>query len=383
MQKTGVNNINNRYHTLVLLSCLLSVLVVGLGAYTRLSDAGLGCPDWPGCYGFLTVPAELDAGTTAKHSQPGTMDLVFESAKAWKEMIHRYFAGTLGLMLLVILLFPLYNNLKVLSHKSSINKNNLSPGILMPLKLPALLVVLVLFQAFLGMLTVTMQLQPLIVMGHLLGGFAILSLSTLLYLRLTSKPLVTKKDSVVRRYFSWCLIALFVLLIQIALGGWLAANYAAPYCAGLPLCSGGWSAGNWQQNFSILEIFQLPATSGNYEFGVLSAQARMSIHLVHRFWAIITAVTILLVAVRIYWLSQSNKVKNSALLVILMVICQVSLGVFLVYWTFPISIALAHNLTAAMLLLSLIRLTYYVKLLALPNNRAVTAAGFNTCSGEK
>jgi cytochrome c oxidase assembly protein subunit 15 len=373
MQKTGINIINNHYQTLVLLSCLLSVLVVGLGAYTRLSDAGLGCPDWPGCYGFLTVPAELDAGSKAKHSQPGTMDLVFESAKAWKEMIHRYFAGTLGLMLLAILLWPLLNNLKVLSHKSSIKKKR-PPDFLMPFKLPALLVVLVLFQAFLGMLTVTMQLQPLIVMGHLLGGFAILSLSTLLYLRLTSKPSVTR-DPGVQNYFLWCLIALFVLLIQIALGGWLAANYAAPYCAGLPLCSGGWNAGNWQQNFSILEIFQLPATFSNYEYGVLSPQARMSIHLVHRFWAIITAITILVVAIKVYWLSESNKVKNSALLVILMVICQVSLGIFLVYWAFPISIALAHNLMAAMLLLSLIRLTYYVKLLALPNK---SAAGFNT-----
>lgn len=373
MQKIVINFINNRYKTLVLLSCLLSVLVVGLGAYTRLSDAGLGCPDWPGCYGFLTVPAALNAGPA---------DFIVESAKAWKEMIHRYFAGTLGLMLLAVLLFPLFNNLKVLSHNSSGNKKKRSEGVLMPLKLPALLLVLVLFQAFLGMLTVTMQLQPLIVMGHLLGGFAILSLSTLLYLRLSSKALVTR-DSVVRRGFSWCLVALFVLLIQIALGGWLAANYAAPYCAGLPLCSGGWSAGDWQQNFSILEVFQLPATSGNYEYGVLSPQARMSIHLAHRFWAIITAVTILLVAIRIYRLSLSDKVKNSAMLVILMVIFQVALGVVLVYWTFPISIALAHNLTAAMLLLSLIRLTYYVKLLPLPNNRAVTAAVFNTFSGEK
>ncbi|MFT6925879.1 MAG: cytochrome c oxidase assembly protein subunit 15 [Psychromonas sp.] len=381
MQKTALNNINNRYKKLVLLSCLLSVVVVGLGAYTRLSDAGLGCPDWPGCYGFLTVPAELDASLTAKHSQPGSMDLVFESAKAWKEMIHRYFAGTLGLLLLAILLLPLFNNLKVLSQQSSAKKNR-SAGALMPFKLPALLVVLVLFQAFLGMLTVTMQLQPLIVMGHLLGGFAILSLVTLLYLRLGDKASFGN-GSGVQNYFSWCLGALFVLLIQIALGGWLAANYAAPFCAGLPLCSGGWNDGHWQQSFSILEIFQLPSTSSNYEYGVLSAQARMSIHLLHRFWAIITAVTLLAVAIKIYCLSQSKKVKNSALLVMLMVICQVLLGVSLVYWTFPISIALAHNLTAAMLLLSLIRLTYYVKLLPLSNKTAGTAAGFNTLSGEK
>lgn len=370
--------INNRYNRLVLWSCFLSVLVVGLGAYTRLSDAGLGCPDWPGCYGFLTVPTEL-AASIAKHSQPGTTDLVFESAKAWKEMIHRYLAGALGLMLLAVFLWPLLNNRKINNRIISGHKKR-SPDLLMPLKLPALLLILVVSQALLGMLTVTMQLQPLIVMGHLLGGFAILSLSALLYLRLSSKPLVTK-DCRVQGCFSWCLTALFVLLIQIALGGWLAANYAAPYCAGLPLCSGGWNPGDWLQNFSIVEIFQLPAISGNYEYGQLSPQARMSIHLLHRLWAVITTITVLVVAIRVYWLSQSNKVKNSALLVIIMIICQILLGVFLVYWVFPISIALAHNLTAAMLLLSLIRLTYYVKSLPLPNDSGITV--FNTFSGDK
>ncbi|HEY5715180.1 MAG TPA: COX15/CtaA family protein [Psychromonas sp.] len=372
---------HKRYKTLVLLSCLLSAMVVGLGAYTRLSDAGLGCPDWPGCYGFLTVPAGADLHAIAEHKLAGSTDLAFAPVKAWKEMIHRYFAGTLGLLLLAILFFALFINRKFLKEKITKGINN-SAGIFMPLKLPALLVVLVLFQAILGMLTVTMRLQPLIVMGHLLGGFAILSLSALLYLRLNSNPLLAR-DSLAQHYFAWCLAALFVLLIQIALGGWLAANYAAPFCAGLPLCSGGWGAGDWQQNFSILEIFQLPGASGNYEFGVLSAQARMSIHLLHRFWAIITTMVILVVAIRIYRLSHASILKNSALLVIVLLACQVSLGIFLVYWTFPISIALAHNLMAAMLLLSLIRLTYYVKLSPFPNSAPIGAADFSTSSGEK
>jgi len=381
MQKKVLNTISDKYKNLVLLSCLLTFFVVGLGAYTRLSDAGLGCPDWPGCYGFLTVPKHLDADSIAEHSQPGTADLVFESAKAWTEMIHRYFAGTLGLMLLAILLLSLFINRKVLAQKFTKTVNR-SADIVIPLKLPALLVLLVLFQAILGMLTVTMQLQPLIVMGHLLGGFAILSLSALLYLRLSSNSPLTA-EPVVRNYFSWCVTALLVLLIQIALGGWLAANYAAPFCAGLPLCSGGWNEGDWQQNFSILEIFQLPVASSNYEYGVLSPQARMSIHLFHRFWAVVTAIVILVVAIRIYWLSQADKLKNSALLVMVMVICQVSLGVFLVYWTFPISIALAHNLMAAMLLLSLIRLSYYVKLSQFADNPPVGVQNFNAFSGDK
>ncbi|WP_372880277.1 heme A synthase [Psychromonas sp.] len=369
----------HKYKILVLLSCLLSVIVVGLGAYTRLSDSGLGCPDWPGCYGFLTVPTHADLQSVTKHNLPDS-DMVFEPAKAWKEMIHRYFAGALGLLLLAILFFSLFIKRHFLKQQA-LHNINASQGIIIPLKLPVLLVILVLFQAVLGMLTVTMQLQPLIVMGHLLGGFAILSLLTLLYLRLRTTPLLTK-SSFVAHYFSWCVTALLVLLIQIALGGWLAANYAAPYCAGLPLCSGGWSAGDWQQNFSILDVFQLPAASSNYEFGVLSAQARMSIHLLHRFWAIFTFMVILVVAMRIYWLSRCQKTKNSALLVITLLVCQVLLGVFLVYWTFPISIALAHNLMAAMLLLSLIRLTYYVKLSPLPRNTPTGVPHLTVSSGE-
>ena len=371
-QQKVVNSIYQKYKRLVLLSCLLSVLVVGLGAYTRLSDAGLGCPDWPGCYGFLTVPtsAQLQAGA----------DLLFEPAKAWKEMIHRYFAGALGLLLVAILFFSLLINRKFLQQQGD-NNNRDSQGMMIPVKLPVLLVMLVLFQAILGMLTVTLQLQPLFVMGHLLGGFAILSLSMLLYLRLCTNPRLTK-ESVLPNSFLWCLTALLVLLIQISLGGWLAANYAAPYCAGLPLCSGGWSAGDWQQNFSILDVFQLPAASGTYEFGVLSAQARTSIHLLHRFWAIITVMVILVVAISIYRFSRCNKIKNSALLVIALLACQVLLGVFLVYWTFPISIALAHNLMAAMLLLSLIRLTYYVRLSLLADKTRAGGTDFIVYSGE-
>ena len=271
---------------------------------------------------------------------------VVETAKAWKEMIHRYFAGSLGLMLLGIMLYSIHRFKHY--HATQIVKH------IPPIKLPIFLVLLVIFQAILGMLTVTMALQPLIVMGHLLGGFAILTLSCLLYLRITYKPILGGDSSVIG-YFSWCIFALVVLIIQIALGGWLAANYAAPHCSGLPLCSG-----NWQQTFSLLDVFQLPSASSNYEYGVLSSEARQSIHLAHRFWAIVTASVLLFVAIRIWLQAQSRKIKNAALLVSVAVVCQVLLGVILVHWHFPISIALAHNLMAAMLLISLIRLSYFI-----------------------
>ncbi|WP_019613982.1 COX15/CtaA family protein [Psychromonas ossibalaenae] len=330
--------LNKRYRHLLLFCCLLAVVVVGLGAYTRLSDAGLGCPDWPGCYGSLVPQAPDDASFSGE----------FKYEKAWKEMIHRYSAAALGLSIFMLFLFSIY------LRRSSKTKHKV-----FPIRLPALLLVLVGFQAVLGMLTVTMSLQPLIVMGHLLGGFAILSLLCLLYLRVNNLPAGTDNPAV-KDCLSGSLWGLSVLLIQISLGGWLAANYAAPYCSGLPLCSGGWNAGSWQQDFSFFEIFQLPTASESYEYGRLSGVARLSIHLVHRFWAVFTAALLLFISIRIYLISDSDKVKNCALSVTLIVIWQVVLGVFLVYLHFPVSIALAHNLTAALLLVSLIRLIYYL-----------------------
>ena len=261
------------YKYLVLITVFFSILVVGLGAYTRLSDAGLGCPDWPGCYGFLTVPKHE---TALLHVEQNYPDMMFEAAKAWKEMIHRYFAGALGLLILALFVFAWLKR----QYPNT------------PVKLPLALLLLVVFQAALGMWTVTMNLQPLVVMGHLLGGFSILSLLFLLYLRLKTNP-VASSDSGAKPYYQLALVGLVVLILQIALGGWLAANYAAPHCNGLPLCSYG-------QPFSLKSVFQLPLEHSTYEYGVLSQQARMSIHLLHRIWALVTCVVLALIMWRIY-----------------------------------------------------------------------------------
>jgi len=322
------------YKNLVLATFFLSIVVVGLGAYTRLSDAGLGCPDWPGCYGFLTVPKhEADLA----HVEQTYPDMMFETAKAWKEMIHRYFAGSLGLLILALFIFAFIQR----KHSQ------------FPVKLPFFLLVLVVFQAALGMWTVTMNLQPLIVMGHLLGGFSILSLVALLYLRLTAKP-IEGGDAPARRHFNLSLVALVVLIIQIALGGWLAANYAAPHCNGLPLCSYG-------QPFSLSSVFQLPLEHSTYEYGVLSQQARMSIHLLHRIWALVTCVVLALIMWRIYSHALSAKIKHCTVTVLIALVCQISLGLAVVHWHFPLGVALAHNLMAAILLITLIRLCFYLK----------------------
>ena len=323
------------YKYLVLITVFFSILVVGLGAYTRLSDAGLGCPDWPGCYGFLTVPKHE---TALLHVEQNYPDMMFEAAKAWKEMIHRYFAGALGLLILALFVFAWLKR----QYPNT------------PVKLPLALLLLVVFQAVLGMWTVTMNLQPLVVMGHLLGGFSILSLLFLLYLRLKTEP-VASSDSGAKPYYQLALVGLVVLILQIALGGWLAANYAAPHCNGLPLCSYG-------QPFSLKSVFQLPREHSTYEYGVVSQQARMSIHLLHRIWALVTCVVLALIMWRIYSRCYSRKIKHCTVTVLIALLCQICLGLAVVHWHFPLSVALAHNLMAALLLLSMVRLCFHLKI---------------------
>lgn len=341
---------NKHFQQLVLLSCLLTFMVVGLGAYTRLSDAGLGCPDWPGCYGFLSVPNEANEMKQVQREFGHSALANFATDKAWKEMIHRYFAGTLGLLFLAILVVAIRRSARMWRDK-------IRPGT--PVAIPILLALLVLFQAFLGMLTVTLQLQPIIVMGHLLGGFTLLSLSALLYLTIRHQRLALV-DPPMKSYLPFAVMALVVLVLQIALGGWLAANYAAAVCPGLPLCSPNGNDANLLQHFSLNQAFQLPLDAGNYEYGVLSAEARISIHVLHRLWAVVTTIVLLVLAARIFWQSHSAKIKNSALAVAIAVLLQISLGAILVYTQFPLSMALAHNLMAALLLLTMIRLIFYI-----------------------
>ncbi|TMP39947.1 COX15/CtaA family protein [Pseudoalteromonas rubra] len=318
------------FKKLVLMSALLAALVVSLGAYTRLSNAGLGCPDWPGCYGFLTVPNEAHELKSAQQKFPGSE---VHQKKAWIEMVHRYFAGGLGLVVAAIFILALRHP----SHNKGIKG------------LSALLVALIVFQALLGMWTVTMNLQPLIVMGHLLGGFTILSLLTLLWLKACKPPAVTIAHLSGLRVIA--LSVLVVLIIQIALGGWLAANYAAPHCRGLPLCENG-------ELFSLSSLFQLPHSSASYEFGVLPFETRLSIHLVHRVWAMVTLIAILFLCWRLYVRIPDLSVKPVILLPAILVLCQVLLGGAIVHWQFPLLLTLFHNVMAALLLLSMVRVCY-------------------------
>ncbi|MBQ4850458.1 heme A synthase [Pseudoalteromonas sp. MMG012] len=321
------------YRKIALFGCLLAAVVVTLGAYTRLSNSGLGCPDWPGCYGFMSVPTLAEDVFVAQSQFP---ESEIEHEKAWIEMIHRYFAAILGLLVLFLCVI-------------AIKYKRESP---LPTKLVCLLTLLILFQGALGMWTVTMNLQPFIVMGHLLGGFSILSLLSLLYFRVATSlsPLADK----VSHRFKMVLFVLGILVIQIALGGWVAANYAAPHCTGLPAC-------NNMELFSINSLFHLPIGQENYEYGVLPFETRLSIHFVHRFWALVTSIAIFVMAIKLYALATSTTFKYAILWVVALLIIQLSVGAAIVYLQFPLLLTLFHNFMAAMLLTSMVRLCFLIK----------------------
>lgn len=315
---------------LILPTVLLALLVVVLGAYVRLSDAGLGCPDWPGCYGKMIVPGSHDDAHALYPDRP------LEQGKAWKEMLHRYAAGTLGLLIFFI---------GVLSWKYRAITNR-------PPAIPLLLIVLVVFQALLGMWTVTLLLKPLVVLAHLLGGMTILAL--LMWILLDHTSVKRSVDINNTRIFPWALAGLAMVFIQIALGGWTSSNYAALACPDLPTCQGEW----WPA-MNFIEGFRLWHGLGvNYEFGILAGDARTAIHMVHRIGAVFTLVVVGAVAIRT--ISDDNKtIMQLGLLLLLVLAAQIALGVSNVLLRLPLPVAVGHNCMAALLLLNLVALLHF------------------------
>ncbi|UAA38872.1 COX15/CtaA family protein [Paraneptunicella aestuarii] len=315
---------------LVLASIILAFVVVILGAYTRLSDAGLGCPDWPGCYGKMLVPSHPEAVDAAEMAYP---ERPLEAHKAWKEMVHRYFAGALGLFILAIALM------------------SIRVGHGKPFKLPLVLLGLVIFQAALGMWTVTMNLMPAVVMGHLLGGFSVFSLLFLLYLRLKNFR-IPGGDYPARRLTKYATIGLFVLVGQIALGGWTSANYAALACTQLPICEG-----NWVERLDFADALSIPVAD-DYEFGKHSYEGRMTMHIMHRFGAIVTFIYLCWLGLKLYTKAASDMVKTQAAVMTFILGVQVLLGISNVVFKLPIWVAVMHNGVAALLLLTLVLINY-------------------------
>ncbi|MSQ66830.1 MAG: heme A synthase [Gammaproteobacteria bacterium] len=318
------------YRYLAPLLLALAFVVVTFGAYVRLSDAGLGCPDWPGCYGQIFVPA-----TVAAVAQPEQLVArPLSVGKAWKEMIHRYLASFLGLLILTqaLLAWRLWRAGEPL-HRA-----------------PLLLVPLVGLQGLLGMWTVTLLLKPLVVTAHLLGGFSVVAL-LVWQLNVTTVPAARR---VGRGLTVWVVSALVALSGQVFLGGWTSSNYAALACTDFPRCHGSlWPTMNFRDAFVMWRGLGV-----NYEFGVLDTPARTAIHFTHRLWAVVASLGVIAAAVQAIR-TRSLAGRRLGWCILAALTLQVSLGITNVVRGLPLPVAVAHNGAAALLLGSLVTLLYF------------------------
>ena len=315
---------------------LLALCVIVFGAYVRLTDAGLGCPDWPGCYGFVSVPQTAEDYLSVEQNFPGE---IVDEGKAWREMIHRYIASLLGFLILLMFLKDFFSY-----------RNN--AGSLKDLKLSAALLALVIFQGMLGMWTVTLKVHPLVVTGHLIGGLTTLSLLFFYYRNLESsdKKFISAPKAMIA--------GLSILALQIILGGWTSTNYAALGCPDLPLCYGE----VWPSNMGFEEGFLKWQEVGvNYEGGQLSPSARTAIHFVHRLGAILVLFALGWLGLK-YLKHSSDRIRKASGIMLIALLAQLAIGTLMVWFGIPLFLATAHNAFAALLLLSFINLLYTVKL---------------------
>ena len=313
---------SRRLAGLIALAVALASVVVVLGAYTRLVDAGLGCPDWPGCYGMILVPETAAEIARAEAAFP---DSPVEADKAWPEMIHRYAAAALGLVVVV---------LAVLAVKAGL-----------PWKLPVALVALVIAQGAFGAFTVTLKLWPQVVTAHLLGGFATLALLWVWWLGLRNPSWQAS-----RSLRGLSMATLIVVVIQVALGGWLTANYAALACPDFPTCHGVWiPAMDFAAGF---DVFQ--DVGPNYLGGLMSSDARVAIHVVHR----IGAAAVLVFA---GWLAVRLGSRPLAWVLGGTLAVQLALGIANVIFALPLGVAVSHNAGAAALLLVVVTIHYSIR----------------------
>lgn len=340
---------------LALSAFILAIFVVILGAFTRLVDAGLGCPDWPGCYGHLLWPNERHEIIKAEKAFP---DTPVELEKTWPEMVHRYFAGALGLFILAIVIMSIRLSQQKLEQQkpSQILAQTGSRLSSIPIKLPLFLLALVIVQAAFGMWTVTLKLWPKVVTAHLLGGFATLSLLWLLVQRLGLRHWQLSEESqyhALRLTRPLILFSLVVVVIQIALGGWVSSNYAALACPDLPMCLGQWlPPADFKSGFNVWQDI-----GPNYLGGQLDNHARTAIHLTHRIGALVVTLTLLILGLRLLSL-RSPQVRSWVWWLWGVLAVQVSLGLANILFALPLVIAVAHNAVGAVLLLTMVTITY-------------------------
>ncbi|HVW69275.1 MAG TPA: COX15/CtaA family protein [Steroidobacteraceae bacterium] len=330
---------------LALAGVLLCFAVVVLGAYVRLNAAGLGCPDWPGCYGHVT-PLGAENNAAAQAAFPNRP---LDTGKAWKEMVHRYAAGTLVLIVVGITALAIAD------------RRRKFVGIPYMVALLSTIVV----QAALGMLTVTWQLKPLIVTLHLIFGMTTLGLLWWLWLSLPTHSWggMTvhaggnassggSTAAAMRTAYAFALIGLIALALQITLGGWTSSNYAAVACPDFPRCQNAWWPHTDYRNAFVL----WRGLGINYEGGVLDNPARVAIHLTHRIGAVVATLALAFAALLVAFQKSLPRALPAAYAVLGALALQLTIGISMVLKTFPLRLTTAHTAGAALLLLATITL---------------------------
>ncbi len=299
-------------------------IVIGLGAWTRLADAGLGCPDWPGCYGFVTFPTTPDEIAIAENLFPNSP---VEIDKIIPEVVHRYFAASLGLLAIALLFIAFKEN---------------------KLKLEStILLIIIIGQGIFGYLTVSLKLHPLIVTSHLFGAIITTSLFLIIFMRSLK---LTKTFDVLARNKTLIIIGFALIIFQIFLGAWTSTNYAARACLDLPYCQGQLvPETNFKEGFNLFQ-----SIGPNYLYGQMSNEARVAIHLTHRVGAIVVFFYSLFLAAKL-WSSETKQIVISFLAILFV---QVFLGINNVLSSLPLWNAVAHNIVGVLLVLSFVVMTF-------------------------
>jgi cytochrome c oxidase assembly protein subunit 15 len=315
-------------------AALLAFVVIVVGAYVRLTDAGLGCPDWPGCYGQIAAPDAPHEVAAAEEAYP---QAPVDSGKAWREMAHRYLAGSLGLLILALTVIAWMNREDPEQQRV----------------LPFVTLGIVILQGALGMWTVTMLLQPAIVTLHLLMGMTTLALLGWMVLRHFSPGAVYSSDPPALDLRLWAVFGLVLLAAQIALGGWTSTNYAALACPDFPTCQA-----QWLPDLEFAGAFNVFTEVGvNYEGGQLEPVQAVTVHFIHRLGALATLLYLGIVGA--LGVARGGSISRVAAVVLLVALAlQISLGIANVVLGLPLVVAVAHNGGAAVLLLALVALTH-------------------------
>ena len=323
---------DSRISTLSFIGAAITLVVISLGAWVRLTDAGLGCPDWPGCYGLLTTPDTVDELAKAKENYPNAS---IDVGKAWREMLHRYVAGILGLYVF----FITYISIKY-------SKQNYI--------LPVSISILIVIQAIMGMLTVTMLVKPTVVTTHLFFGMLT---ATLLFINgLKYSGLNLLQDKLPVYAISAIMLTWVLLVIQILLGGWTSTNYASLACTDFPKCLDQWYPKEMVFD-KAFNIFNLPDI--NYEGGFLAYGAKVAVHYIHRVTALVLSLSFLLTLVIIFKLKNHAFLKKIISFSLVFFVLQIILGISNVIYSLPLNIAVWHTMNAAILLALLSGALYY------------------------